>query len=139
MLQDITERKWAREQIAYLASHDSLTGLYNRLMFHARLEEAITDRQPDEIVAMLFLDLDDFKMINDTLGHPTGDAILIEMARRLTATLAKDDIVARFGGDEFAVVRRGVKSEAEVRALAGTAARPHHGALRHRRRSANGP
>ncbi len=117
-LQDITERKQSRDQIAYLASHDPLTGLYDRVVFHARLEEAIARRKPDEIVAVFFHDLDDFKMINDTLGHPTGDAILIEMAKRLTASLAEDDIVARLGGNEFAVLRGGMTDEAEVRALA---------------------
>ena len=69
-------------------------------------------------MATLFLDLDDFKVINDTLGHPTGDAILVEMASRLRATVAKGDIVARLGGNEFAVLRRAVTTEAEVRALA---------------------
>jgi diguanylate cyclase (GGDEF)-like protein/PAS domain S-box-containing protein len=118
VLQDITERKRARAEIEHLASHDSLTGVYNRLVFHSRLEEAIARRKPDEIVAVFFHDLDDFKMINDTLGHPAGDAILIEIARRLTATLAKDDIVARLGGNEFAVLRRGVANESDVRALA---------------------
>ena len=117
-LQDITARKQAREEIAYLATHDSLTGLFNRLVLHTELANAITHRAPDEIVAMLFLDLDDFKVINDTLGHPTGDAVLIEMASRLRATVAKGDIVARLGGNEFAVLCRTAANEAEVRALA---------------------
>ncbi len=117
-LQDITARKQAREEIAYLAAHDSLTGLFNRLVLHSELAEAIIHRQADEIVATLFLDLDDFKVINDTLGHPTGDAILVEMASRLRATVAEGDIVARLGGNEFAVLCRAAASEAEVRALA---------------------
>ena len=117
-LQDITARKQAREEIAYLATHDSLTGLFNRLVLHSELAEAIVHRQADEIVATLFLDLDDFKVINDTLGHPTGDAILVEMASRLRATVAKGDIVARLGGNEFAVLHRAAASEAEVRAFA---------------------
>ena len=117
-LQDITARKQAREEIAYLAAHDSLTSLFNRLVFHYELSEAIAHRRADEIVATLFLDLDDFKLINDTLGHPTGDAILVEMASRLRATVAKGDIVARLGGNEFAVLRRATADEAEVRALA---------------------
>jgi diguanylate cyclase (GGDEF)-like protein len=116
--QDITERKQARKEIDYLASHDSLTGLFNQLVFHSELAEAVARRRPDEIVATLFIDLDDFKLINDTLGHPTGDVILIEMARRLRAAVAKEDIVARFVGSEFAVLRRGVATEAEVRGLA---------------------
>ncbi len=117
-LQDITARKQAREDIAYLAAHDPLTGLFNRLVFHSELAEAIVLCQADEIVATLFLDLDDFKVINDTLGHPTGDAILVEMARRLRTTVAKGDIVARLGGNEFAVLHRAAANEAEVRALA---------------------
>ena len=117
-LQDITARKQAREEIAYLAAHDSLTGLFNRLVFHSELAEAIVHRQADEMVATLFLDLDDFKVINDTLGHPTGDAILVEMAGRLRATVDDGDIVARLGGNEFAVLHRRAANEAEVRALA---------------------
>ncbi len=117
-LQDITARKQAREEIAYLAEHDSLTGLFNRLVLHIEIADAITHRGPDKIVAMLFLDLDDFKLINDTLGHPTGDAVLVEMAGRLRATVAKGDIVARLGGNEFAVLCPAVTTEAEVRALA---------------------
>ena len=111
-LQDITARKQAREDIAYLAAHDSLTGLFNRLVFHSELAEAIVLYQADEIVATLFLDLDDFKVINDTLGHPTGDAILVEMAKRLRTTVAKGDIVARLGGNEFAVLHRAAANEA---------------------------
>ncbi len=117
-LQDITARKQAREEIAYLAARDSLTGLFNRLVFHTELTEAIARRRADEIVAVLFLDLDDFKIINDTLGHPTGDAILVEMANRLRTTVAEGDIVARLGGNEFAVLHRSAADEAEVRALA---------------------
>ncbi len=117
-LQDITARKQAREDIAYLAAHDSLTGLFNRLVFHSELAEAIVHRQADKFVVALFLDLDDFKVINDTLGHPTGDAVLVEMASRLRATVAKGDIVARLGGNEFAVLCRAATTEAEVRALA---------------------
>ncbi len=117
-LQDITARKQAREEIAYLAEHDSLTGLFNQLVLHIELADAITHRGPDKIVAVLFLDLDDFKLINDTLGHPTGDAVLVEMASRLRATVAKGDIVARLGGNEFAVLCRAATTEADVRALA---------------------
>ncbi len=117
-LQDITARKQAREEIAYLAAHDSLTGLFNRLVLHTELVEAIAHRGADEIVATVFLDLDGFKVINDTLGHPTGDAILVEMAHRLRETVAKGDIVARLGGNEFAVLRRTATHEAEIRALA---------------------
>jgi len=118
IVQDITERKRAHEEIAYLASHDSLTGLVNRLVFCSELANAITRLRPLELIAVLYLDLDDFKEINDRLGHPAGDAILIEVARRLRDGTAKEDIVARIGGDEFAVLRKVAISPGEIRDLA---------------------
>jgi diguanylate cyclase (GGDEF)-like protein/PAS domain S-box-containing protein len=106
IVQDITERKRAHEEIAYLASHDSLTGLVNRLVFLSELTNAITRRQPLELIAVLYLDLDDFKEINDRFGHPAGDATLVEVALRLRDCTNEEDIVARIGGDEFAVLRK---------------------------------
>ncbi|HYI11529.1 MAG TPA: EAL domain-containing protein [Thermoanaerobaculia bacterium] len=97
----IAERE---EQIRYQATHDSLTGLPNRTLFLDRLEQAILKaRRTGEIVGMIMMDLDRFKDINDTLGHPFGDELLIEIGRRLTQTLRESDTVARLGGDEFAV------------------------------------
>jgi diguanylate cyclase (GGDEF)-like protein/PAS domain S-box-containing protein len=118
IVQDITERKQAHEKIAYLASHDSLTGLANRLVFFSELADAITRRRQFELIAVLYLDLDDFKEINDKFGHPLGDATLIEVARRLRDCTTKDDIVARIGGDEFVVMRRVAISPEEIRELA---------------------
>jgi diguanylate cyclase (GGDEF)-like protein/PAS domain S-box-containing protein len=118
IVQDVTERKRAHEEIAYLASHDSLTGLVNRLVFLSELANASTRRRPLELIAVLYLDLDDFKEINDRLGHPAGDAILVEVAQRLRDCTTKDDIVARIGGDEFAVLRKDAISPGEICDLA---------------------
>jgi len=118
MVQDITERKRARDEIAYLAAHDSLTDLMNRLVFHARLGEAIADRQPGSDIAALYLGLDEFKDINDAFGHPMGDAILVEVAARLRACVAKTDALARLGGDEFGIMRPNILNPEDVRELA---------------------
>jgi diguanylate cyclase (GGDEF)-like protein/PAS domain S-box-containing protein len=118
VVQDITERKSAHEEIAYLASHDSLTGIVNRPVFLSELANAITRRSPLELIAVLYLDLDEFKDINDRLGHPGGDAVLVEIARRLRDCTTEGDIVARIGGDEFAVLRKNAISPAEIHELA---------------------
>jgi diguanylate cyclase (GGDEF)-like protein/PAS domain S-box-containing protein len=103
---DITERKQIEEQLAHNAYHDALTGLPNRLLFLDRLQQLTTrlQRHPDEQFAVLFLDLDRFKVINDSLGHLVGDQLLIEIARRLQACLRPGDTVARLGGDEFTIL-----------------------------------
>jgi diguanylate cyclase (GGDEF)-like protein/PAS domain S-box-containing protein len=105
-LSDITERKRAEEQLLHDALHDSLTGLPNRALFMDRLDRAIerTKRKPDYLFAVLFLDLDQFKVINDSLGHSVGDLLLIAIARRLLVYLRSVDTVARLGGDEFVVL-----------------------------------
>jgi diguanylate cyclase (GGDEF)-like protein len=101
----IRERWLAEDQIRYLALHDSLTGLPNRLQFRQHLDRAIArSRRHDQLMAVLCLDLDRFKDVNDTLGHPTGDALLEEVAARLRASVREIDLVGRLGGDEFAVV-----------------------------------
>jgi diguanylate cyclase (GGDEF)-like protein/PAS domain S-box-containing protein len=105
MFTDITERKQAEERIHHLAHHDPLTGLANRLTLESRLLQALADaRRYDRKLAVLFIDLDRFKTINDSLGHQIGDLMLIEVARRLTGRLRLTDVIARLGGDEFVVV-----------------------------------
>ena len=102
---DVTDRVALEEQLTHRAFHDALTGLANRALFVDRLEHALYTGNPqDERLAVLFIDLDDFKKVNDSLGHPTGDELLQVVARRLTDRLAAGDTAARLGGDEFAVL-----------------------------------
>lgn len=102
---DISERKRQELELVHRATHDQLTGLANRVLFEDRLEQAIHHAQRSgQLAAVMFIDLDNFKMVNDTMGHATGDALLRELARRLQAQLRKGDTKARFGGDEFAVI-----------------------------------
>lgn len=116
---DITERYRAEAKIAYLATHDTLTGLPNRLQFQQRLDEAVaTARAGKQTVALLMLDLNRFKAVNDTLGHPVGDSFLKAVAERLTAAVRADDTVARLGGDEFAVVLLTSDAVAEAASVA---------------------
>ena len=102
---DITERKAAEQRIAYMARHDVLTGLPNRTVFHEHLEHRLNEvRRGRGQAALLCLDLDRFKSINDTLGHPAGDDLLHQIANRLRAIIREDDAVVRLGGDEFAII-----------------------------------
>jgi diguanylate cyclase (GGDEF)-like protein/PAS domain S-box-containing protein len=105
LIRDVTQRKEAEQQIEYQAYHDALTGLANRRLFqeHLSLAVALAQRR-NAAVAVLFLDLDHFKTINDSLGHTVGDELLREVARRLKATVREGDTVARVGGDEFTIV-----------------------------------
>jgi diguanylate cyclase (GGDEF)-like protein len=104
--EDITQRKAAEEQLLHDAYHDALTGLPNRALFTDRLGRAIVRRKrnPDYRFAVLFLDLDGFKVINDSLGHMAGDQLLVAVGRRLSACIREEDTVARLGGDEFAIL-----------------------------------
>ena len=102
------------EQMAHLAGHDSLTGLANRRVFGDRLDEALAPGPGPAAVAVLFCDLDGFKAVNDRLGHHAGDALLVDVARRLRESLGADDLVARLGGDEFAVLLTGADAAARV-------------------------
>ena len=106
---DISERKAAEARMYRLAHYDVLTGLFNRFSLEDRLEQSLAAaRREDRQLAVLFLDMDRFKIINDTVGHHAGDALLIEVAARLKANVRESDIVARLGGDEFVVVLTGL-------------------------------
>lgn len=103
--EDVTDRQRAEKRIRHLAHHDPLTTLQNRTVFRRELEAALLAERPPEVgVALLYLDLDRFKEVNDTLGHPVGDALLVAAAARLKNCLRRGDAIARLGGDEFAVV-----------------------------------
>jgi diguanylate cyclase (GGDEF)-like protein/PAS domain S-box-containing protein len=109
---DITERKRAEEQVKYLAFHDALTGLPNRLLFNDRLSIALAQaRRSGEKLVTLFLDLDRFKVINDSLGHAAGDELLRRVAERLQASVRAGDTVARLAGDEFIILLTRISSE----------------------------
>jgi len=116
---DITEQKRAEARIQYLATHDDLTGLPNRPMFSQLLNLAIPSaRRYERKFAVLFVDLDRFKIVNDTLGHEAGDTLLKEISRRLKANLRSGDVVARVGGDEFAVLVPEVDDASQVATVA---------------------
>jgi diguanylate cyclase (GGDEF)-like protein/PAS domain S-box-containing protein len=115
-MQDITDRKQAEERLVHNAFHDVLTGLPNRALFkdHLRLAINRAKRSKDHLYAVLFLDLDRFKVINDSLGHLIGDQLLVGIARRLESSLRPGDTVARLGGDEFTVLLEDLKGLSEV-------------------------
>ena len=102
--EDITERRKQEEQITRLAHHDSLTGLVNRTLFREQLDTALATLDGEHDMALMCLDLDNFKTVNDSLGHPVGDRLLIQVGERLRSCLGASDQVARLGGDEFAVL-----------------------------------
>jgi len=116
---DISERMMAHERLQYLAHHDLLTGLPNRVLFLDRLEQGLARaRWHSRLVAVLFLDLDGFKHINDSLGHDIGDRLLVEVAQRLRGCVREGDTVARFGGDEFVLLLDDVATDVDISALA---------------------
>jgi len=118
-LTDITERRQVAELLSYTARHDFLTGLFNRSVFVEELKRTIASAHRDgNRFAVLYLDLDHFKDVNDTLGHPVGDGLLQAVAKRLQAVIRETDIVARFGGDEFALINTNIGEPTDAVVLA---------------------
>jgi diguanylate cyclase (GGDEF)-like protein/PAS domain S-box-containing protein len=114
VIEDVTERRQVDARITHLAHHDALTDLPNRVLFREKLERALKWPRQGEQVAVLYCDLDNFKSVNDTLGHPVGDDLLNAVAVRLRGCLRDEDTVARLGGDEFAIIQTGVKQPSDV-------------------------
>ncbi len=115
VIEDVTERKKAEQRVAFLAHHDALTGLANRAALAQKIDEAAArQRRRSEPFSVLLLDLDRFKQVNDTLGHPAGDVLLTKVAARLKSLLRETDVLARLGGDEFAIVQAGETDQREA-------------------------
>ena len=118
-MQDVTERKLAQDRLSFLAYYDNLTGLPNRSLLIERMQQAMVEsRRVERLVAVLFLDLDRFKFINDTLGHDFGDALLKMVSERLSSLLRPGDTVSRYGGDEFTLVLANVAHADDVTRIA---------------------
>ena len=116
---DVTEQRRAEARASFLATHDDLTGLPNRAVFSQSVSEAVkVGRRYGQQFAVMFIDLDRFKIINDTLGHSAGDALLIEIAKRLTQSVRESDLVSRIGGDEFTILLRKISNVEQVRRVA---------------------
>jgi diguanylate cyclase (GGDEF)-like protein/PAS domain S-box-containing protein len=120
VLQDITERKRAEEIIRFMAFHDPLTKLPNRTIFRERLEEALLARKDNEVIAVMLLDFDRFKQINDTLGHSVGDEVLIMVTERLRSCVFPKGVICRIGGDEFTIMIPNIPSRRHVEEIAET-------------------
>jgi diguanylate cyclase (GGDEF)-like protein len=119
LVEDITERKNAEARISHLARYDELTALPNRVNFRDEIERLLViSHNAERLSALLFVDLDQFKQVNDTLGHPCGDQLLCAVADRLREMLRPEDFVARFGGDEFVVFQQNIKSAEDAANLA---------------------
>ena len=119
LLEDVTERRNAEAKISHLARYDELTGLPNRVNFRDEIERLLrVPHDADQLSALLFVDLDQFKQVNDTLGHPCGDQLLCAVADRLREMLRPEDFVARFGGDEFVVFQQNINSAEDAASLA---------------------
>jgi diguanylate cyclase (GGDEF)-like protein len=119
LVADVTERIKLEERLEYQAFHDPLTALANRARLHSLLELAWANREEPGRLALLFVDLDRFKQVNDSLGHVAGDELLLLVARRLERSVRAGDAVARFGGDEFVVICENITSRDEALQIAG--------------------
>lgn len=115
---DITERRRAEKQIAHMAHHDALTDLPNRVLFYEEMARLLTRASQNGTFAVFSLDLDHFKSVNDTLGHPVGDKLLQAVAERMRGCIRETDIVARLGGDEFAIIQVEFDQPADTTSLA---------------------
>jgi len=118
LVEDITERKIAEAKINHLARFDPLTGLPNRNVLRDRMERALGEWTPDNMCAIHFIDLDQFKQVNDTLGHTRGDMLLEAVAHRLRENIRDADVISRFGGDEFVILQTPIKTLEQCEALA---------------------
>ncbi len=113
-VEDITERKRVENRIAHMAHYDALTNLPNRVLFRERLDHELKNLAQGRQLAVLYIDIDEFKRINDSLGHPVGDELLKAVAGRLNSCVAAGDTVARLGGDEFAIIQTAIKQPADT-------------------------
>lgn len=116
---DVSTHKSLERQLAHLAQHDHLTGLPNRALFTERVHQAATTRPGEGLTAVLFIDVDDFKTVNDTMGHAAGDELLRSVADRVRRGIRPQDLAARLGGDEFAALLTGVRDRHEASDVAG--------------------
>jgi diguanylate cyclase (GGDEF)-like protein/PAS domain S-box-containing protein len=117
VVDDVTERRQANEKIAHMAHYDALTDLPNRVLFREQIERELAKVEGGARFALLYIDIDEFKGINDSLGHHVGDELLKAVAGRIRACLEPGDLIARLGGDEFAVIQTGIESPAEAQAF----------------------
>ena len=128
--EDITEKCQAEQKITWLARHDTLTEIANRFDFRERLDTWFQKLQPGGDFALLSIDLDHFKEVHETIGHPLGDALLKSVAKRLREILREPDVVARLGGDEFAIIQSNVRTQTQAAKLAKrilrTVGQAHH-------------
>lgn len=116
--EDITDKLRAEQKIVWLARHDTLTQIANRFHFREMLHQELSGLQPGERLALLWIDLDKFKPVNDTFGHPAGDELLKSVAQRLRSVVRSSDIVGRLGGDEFALLQRHAPRKCDAELLA---------------------
>jgi diguanylate cyclase (GGDEF)-like protein/PAS domain S-box-containing protein len=112
--EDITDRKQSEDKIAYLAHYDALTSLPNRVLFQEQLEQELSRVRRSGQIALLYIDIDEFKSVNDSLGHPIGDELLKQVASRLKGCIRETDLIARLGGDEFAIVQTAIENPSDV-------------------------